>query len=163
MFPKLFSFDILFKPNKYHAMKSLCCRIIQDWSTNMASPPLLPAIAIEPTIHRYKCNVCDTCRWANCQAGGDCGCHSAHVESLKWQCCKTQFRYNKFFLLQSKCVDVSFALSHGTLLSKLSIGRWFGTPWRSCGVTVMTMLQNVILVLQMIMSPLRECWCFFCY
>ena len=58
MFPKLFSFDILFKPNKYRAMKSPCCRIIHDWSTNMASPPILPAI--EPTIHRYKCNVCGT-------------------------------------------------------------------------------------------------------
>ena len=80
------------------------------------------------------------CCWANCQAGGECGRHSAHVEWLKWQCCKTRFRYYKSFLLQSKCVDVSFALSHGTLLSKLSIGRWFGTPWRSCGVTVMTML-----------------------
>ena len=32
--------------------------IIHDLSTNMAPPPTLPAI--EPNIHRYMCNICDT-------------------------------------------------------------------------------------------------------
>ena len=42
------------------------------------------------------------------------------------------------------------------LLSKLSSGWWFGKPWRSCGVTGMTMLQKAILVLQMIYIQLES-------
>ena len=37
-----------------------------------------------------------------------------------------------------------FGLSQDTLLSKLSSGRWFRAPWRSCGITVNTMLQHTI-------------------
>ena len=74
-----------------------------------------------------------------------------------------RFQYYKWFHSQLKCVDVSFALSHDMPLRKLSSGLWFGMPWRSCELTVMTMLQNVISVLQMIMSPIRECWCFLCF
>ena len=82
--------------------------------------------------------------------------NEAHVESLWWQCCKTRFWYYKLFRPQLKCLDISFALSHGKLLSKLSSGWWFGKPWRSCGVTVMTMLQNAFLVLQMICLQLES-------
>ena len=84
------------------------------------------------------------CCWANCQADGDFGRHGAHVESLQWQCCKTRFRYYKWFLPQLKCLDITFALSHGMLLSKLSSGWWFRTPSCSCVVTVMAILQNAI-------------------
>ena len=42
------------------------------------------------------------CCWVNCQADGNFGRHGAHVGSLWWQCCKTQFRYYKWFLLQLK-------------------------------------------------------------
>ena len=52
------------------------------------------------------------------------------------------------------------ALSH--YLNKLK-GRWFETSWRPCCVTVKTMLQNAISILQMIKSAVRECGGKLCY
>ena len=52
------------------------------------------------------------------------------------------------------------ALSH--YLNQLK-DRWFETSWRPCCVTVITMLQNAISVLQMITSPMRECEGLLCY
>ena len=46
------------------------------------------------------------------------------------------------------------ALSH--YMNKLK-GRWFETSWRPCCVTVKTMLQNAISILQIIKTPVREC------
>ena len=73
-----------------------------------------------------------------------------------------RFQYYKWFPPQLKFLDISFALGHGMLLSKLSSGWWFLTPWRSCGVTVMMMLQNAISVLQMISSAFKVFGYFFC-
>ena len=47
------------------------------------------------------------------------------------------------------------------LLNKQSKGWGFETSWRSGCVTVITMLQNAISVLQMIISPIREFRCVF--
>ena len=155
------------------------------------------------------------CRWTNNKVAGDSTLHDGHMRSLITML-QNAISVLQFFSTRLKCLDISFALSHGMLLSKLSNGRWFRTPWGSCGVTVltmlqnaisvlqmissaikvfgyffalnpgmllsklssgrwfgtswrpcrvtvMTMLQNAILVLQMIMSPMRECWCFLCY
>ena len=47
-------------------------------------------------------------------------------------------------------------------LNKQSRSWWFET-WCSSDATVITPLQNVISVLQMIKSPVKECRCFLCY
>ena len=41
-------------------------------------------------------------------------------------------------LIPSERVGVSFAISQGMPLNKQSNDRWLETPWRSCGVTVIT-------------------------
>ena len=66
------------------------------------------------------------------------------------------------FRPQLHCLVISFALSHDMLFSKLSSERWFWTPWRSCRVTAMTMLQNSISVLQMISSANKVFGYLFC-
>ena len=57
------------------------------------------------------------------------------------------------WLVAWRCQACS-ALSH--YLNKLK-GRRFETSWRPCYVTVKTMLQKAISILQMIKSPVREC------
>ena len=85
-----------------------------------------------------------------------------------WCHCSDHFkgRYQdyKWFRSQLKRLDVSFALSHDMPLSKWANCQadWFGTPWHSYELPVMTMLQNVISVIQMISFPIKTCGCFFC-
>ena len=55
----------------------------------------------------------------------------------------------KLWLMLSLCEDI--------LLNKKLSGRWFETSWRSYNVTVITMLQKAVSVLQLITSPAREC------
>ena len=71
--------------------------------------------------------------------------YSALLNSCEWNprslwCFHSQI----IFFLQSVTLDVSFTVSQGMLLNKQSSGLCFGTPWRSCGVSVMTMVQNLI-------------------
>ena len=102
-----------------------------------------------------------TCRWENCLADCDLGCHG-----VMWTPCNDNAAKRDFGItndcLQSESVDVSFAFSEDMLFNKQSSGWGFDTSWRSCGVTVITILQNAISVLQMISSSIKVLGYFFC-
>ena len=133
---------MLSKTNLAHTRHSISCTITKLWLI------LFPS-------HDLLLNRKSSCRWFE-RSWRSCGVNVSTMLQRPvsvLQMTTSPVRERIWFL----CYKTGHAVE------KQSNDRWFGTPWRSCCVTLMTMLQNAILVLQMIKYSMRECGGFLFY